>query len=82
MVFRRCAVAGQDYVHTGEGENLLPSLRLKEDLLIGISRHRLQEFLVLLAVCNTVVVNTSPHHDVMNSSGVIEEPQRNGAPTR
>ncbi|XP_046430258.1 phospholipid-transporting ATPase VD isoform X1 [Neodiprion fabricii] len=82
MVFRRCAVGGQDYGHTGEGENLIPSIRLKEDLLIGLSRHRLQEFLILLAVCNTVVVNTSPHHDVMNSSGVIEEPHKNGAHTR
>ncbi|XP_012264528.2 phospholipid-transporting ATPase VD isoform X2 [Athalia rosae] len=82
MVFRRCTVSGQDYAHTGEGENLVPSLRLKEDLLIGSSRHKLQEFLILLAVCNTVVVNTSHHHDLMNASGVIEEPHKNGAPTR
>ncbi|XP_033210725.1 probable phospholipid-transporting ATPase VD isoform X2 [Belonocnema kinseyi] len=78
MIFRRCAVGGQDYAHTGDGENLMPSTRLKEDLLIGNCRHRLQEFLVLLAVCNTVVVNTHPHRDIMNSSGVIEEPQKNG----
>ncbi|XP_001603872.2 probable phospholipid-transporting ATPase VA isoform X2 [Nasonia vitripennis] len=84
MIFRRCAVGGQDYAHTGEGENLVPCIRLKEDLLIGTCRHRLQEFLILLAICNTVVVNTHPHHDNMNSSGVIEEPQNNGAadPTR
>ncbi|XP_015605416.1 probable phospholipid-transporting ATPase VD isoform X2 [Cephus cinctus] len=82
MVFRRCAISGQDYAHTGEGENLIANTRLKEDLLIGNYRHRLQEFLVLLAVCNTVVVNAHPHHDNMNSSGVIEEPQKNGGPAR
>ncbi|XP_043283493.1 phospholipid-transporting ATPase VD isoform X2 [Venturia canescens] len=78
MVFRRCAVNDQDYAHTGENENLLPCERLKEDLLIGAARHRLQEFLVLLAICNTVVVSSHPHHDLMNSSGVVEEPQKNG----
>lgn len=33
---------------------------------------RIQEFLLLLAVCNTVVVSRHPHHDTMNASGVIE----------
>ncbi|XP_058790265.1 phospholipid-transporting ATPase VD isoform X2 [Phymastichus coffea] len=79
MLFRRCAVGGQDYAHTGEGEKVIACKRLKEDLLIGTCRHRLQEFLILLAICNTVVVNTHPHRDNMNDSGVIEEPQRNGA---
>lgn len=78
MLFRRCAVGGQDYSHGGDGENLVPSSRLKEDLLIGTFRHHLQEFLIVLAICNTVVVNSQPHHDTMNSSGVIEKPQRNG----
>lgn len=78
MLFRRCAVGGQDYSHGGDGENLIPSSRLKEDLLIGTFRHHLQEFLIVLAICNTVVVNSQPHHDTMNSSGVIEKPQRNG----
>ncbi|CAL7937067.1 unnamed protein product [Xylocopa violacea] len=78
MLFRRCAVGGQDYSHTGDGENLVPSSRLKEDLLIGTFRHHLQEFLIVLAICNTVVVNSQPHYDTMNSSGVIEEPQKNG----
>jgi len=83
MLFRRCAVGGQDYSHMGDNENLLPCSRLKEDLLIGTFRHRLQEFLIVLATCNTVVVNSQPHHDSMNSSGVIEEPQKNGSgPTR
>ncbi|EZA53782.1 hypothetical protein DMN91_011800 [Ooceraea biroi] len=78
MLFRRCAVGGQDYSHMGDNENLLPCARLKEDLLIGTFRHRLQEFLIVLATCNTVVVNSQPHHDIMNSSGIIEEPQKNG----
>lgn len=78
MLFRRCAVGSQDYSHMGDNENLLPCLRLKEDLLISTFRHRLQEFLIVLATCNTVVVNSQPHHDIMNSSGVIEEPQKNG----
>jgi len=78
MLFRRCAVGGQDYSHMGDNENLLPCSRLKEDLLISTFRHRLQEFLIVLATCNTVVVNSQPHHDIMNSSGVIEEPHKNG----
>ncbi|XP_029171036.1 probable phospholipid-transporting ATPase VD [Nylanderia fulva] len=82
MLFRRCAVGGQDYSHMGDNENLLPCLRLKEDLLISTFRHRLQEFLIVLATCNTVVVNSQPHHDIMNSSGVIEEPQKNGTGLR
>ncbi|KAL0102090.1 hypothetical protein PUN28_018559 [Cardiocondyla obscurior] len=82
MLFRRCAVGNQDYSHIGDNENLLPCSRLKEDLLIGTFRHRLQEFLIVLATCNTVVVNSQPHHDIMNSSGVIEEPQKNGTNSR
>lgn len=83
MIFRRCAVGGQDYAHIGDNEHLIPCTRLKEDLLIGSCRHKLQEFLILLAICNTVVVNTHPHHDNMNSSGIVEEPQYNSAdPTR
>lgn len=78
MLFRRCAVGGQDYSHGGDGENLIPSSRLKEDLLIGTFRQHLQEFLIVLAICNTVVINSQPHYDTMNSSGVIEEPQKNG----
>lgn len=77
MLFRRCAVGGQDYSHSGDGENLMCSLRLKEDLLIGTFRQHLQEFLIVLAICNTVVTNSHPHHDAMNSSGVIEEPEKN-----
>lgn len=33
---------------------------------------RVQEFLLLLAVCNTVVCSQHPHYDIMNASGIIE----------
>lgn len=33
---------------------------------------RIQEFLLLLAVCNTVVCSNHPHYDMMNESGIIE----------
>ncbi|XP_008547483.1 phospholipid-transporting ATPase VD [Microplitis demolitor] len=74
MIFRRCTIGdGYDYHHEGEDENISVCTRLKEDLLIGNTRHRLQEFLILLAICNTVVVNTTPHYDSMNSNGTVEE---------
>lgn len=48
---------------------------LSESMLTqkGIHASRLQEFLLLLAICNTVVVSQFPHHDHMNASGVIVE---------
>lgn len=73
MLFRKCVVGDQDYEHLGEGEKLLPCSRLKEDLLISCNRHRLQEFLISLAICNTVVVNTHPHRDIMSANGVVEK---------
>ncbi|XP_044255059.1 phospholipid-transporting ATPase VD isoform X2 [Tribolium madens] len=33
---------------------------------------KIQEFLLLLAVCNTVVCSRHPHYDMMNASGLIE----------
>ncbi|XP_060530562.1 phospholipid-transporting ATPase VD isoform X2 [Cylas formicarius] len=33
---------------------------------------RIQEFLLLLALCNTVVCSHHPHFDTMNASGIIE----------
>jgi phospholipid-translocating ATPase len=33
---------------------------------------KIQEFLLLLAVCNTVVCSRHPHYDLMNASGLIE----------
>lgn len=35
---------------------------------------RIQEFLLLLAVCNTVVCSHHPHVDLMNESGTIDQP--------
>lgn len=31
----------------------------------------MQEFFLLLAVCNTVIVAKSPHRDSMNESGIV-----------
>ncbi|XP_020799280.1 probable phospholipid-transporting ATPase VA isoform X1 [Drosophila serrata] len=36
---------------------------------------RIQEFLVVLAICNTVIVGAAPHRDLMNASGIIEVQQ-------
>uniref|UniRef100_A0AAG5DWR7 Phospholipid-transporting ATPase n=1 Tax=Anopheles atroparvus TaxID=41427 RepID=A0AAG5DWR7_ANOAO len=33
---------------------------------------QIQEFFLVLAICNTVVVSAAPHRDNMNASGVIE----------
>ncbi|XP_037957548.1 probable phospholipid-transporting ATPase VA isoform X2 [Teleopsis dalmanni] len=33
---------------------------------------RIQEFLLVLAICNTVIVSAAPHRDLMNASGIIE----------
>nr|XP_023013530.1 probable phospholipid-transporting ATPase VA [Leptinotarsa decemlineata] len=35
---------------------------------------RIQEFLLLLTICNTVVCSQHPHYDLMNASGIIEDP--------
>uniref|UniRef100_A0A182URU1 Phospholipid-transporting ATPase n=1 Tax=Anopheles merus TaxID=30066 RepID=A0A182URU1_ANOME len=34
--------------------------------------NQIQEFFLVLAICNTVVVSATPHRDNMNASGVIE----------
>lgn len=71
---------------SGGSLSILPNPQMQEDLLNerflsdtlisskNIHSARIQEFLVLLAVCNTVVVSQHPHHDLMNASGVIVEP--------
>jgi phospholipid-translocating ATPase len=35
---------------------------------------RIQEFLLLLAVCNTVVVSRHPHHDMVSNSMLLFAP--------
>ncbi|GLV35748.1 uncharacterized protein CBL_01101 [Carabus blaptoides fortunei] len=69
---------------TGGSLSILINPQMQEDLgQIGIlAEHgygprqvhasRIQEFLLLLAICNTVVVSHHPHFDMMNASGVIE----------
>ncbi|XP_017055871.1 phospholipid-transporting ATPase VA isoform X2 [Drosophila ficusphila] len=41
---------------------------------------RIQEFLVVLAICNTVIVGAAPHRDLMNASGIIEVQQIGNSP--
>ncbi|XP_052850847.1 phospholipid-transporting ATPase VD isoform X2 [Drosophila gunungcola] len=41
---------------------------------------RIQEFLVVLAICNTVIVGAAPHRDLMNASGIIEVQQMGSSP--
>lgn len=38
---------------------------------------RIQEFFLVLSICNTVIVSASPHYDIMNASGMIETPKSN-----
>lgn len=38
---------------------------------------RIQEFFLVLSICNTVVVSATPHHDLMNASGMIEPQDEN-----
>lgn len=72
-------------VRSGGSLSILVNPQMQEDLgQIGIlAEHgfgprqvhasRIQEFLLLLAICNTVVVSHHPHFDMMNASGVIEQ---------
>lgn len=39
---------------------------------------RIQEFLLVLAICNTVIVGAGPHRDMMNASGIIEVQSSSG----
>lgn len=39
------------------------------------SAQRIQEFFLVLSICNTVIVSAVPHHDIMNASGMIETPK-------
>lgn len=38
---------------------------------------RIQEFFLVLSICNTVVVSATPHRDLMNASGMIEAQDEN-----
>lgn len=54
-----------DLHQTGIGSEMVYSPR-------AIHAMRMQEFLLLLAICNTVICSNHPHYDIMNASGVIE----------
>lgn len=63
----------------GASTPIEPNTRLLQELLetpynTDMNSHpkKLQEFLLVLALCNTVVVSRLPHRDMMNASGVIE----------
>lgn len=55
-------------------EDLNVQAHLTEQGYTAQQKHaaRIQEFLLLLAVCNTVVCSHHPHCDIMNSCGIIE----------
>lgn len=56
---------------------------VNKDLVRDLNQHsfsskalhsaRIQEFLLLLAVCNTVVCSDHPHQDIMNASGKFSQ---------
>ncbi|KAL1464686.1 hypothetical protein WDU94_004310 [Cyamophila willieti] len=78
MIFRRCTVNGQDYDHPPDAiqkkviPGLPPAIKKNKQLEETLETKNMQEFLIVLALCNTVVVARSPHYDKMNESGVIE----------
>lgn len=58
---------------------IIANPKLAEDLLMTqtslaytTQALRIQEFFLVLSICNTVVVSTHPHHDSMNASGMYE----------
>ncbi|KAL9875821.1 phospholipid-transporting ATPase VD isoform 1-T4 [Glossina fuscipes fuscipes] len=67
----------------------IPPLMINTNLLNDLSNftsvsqnvlhnsQRIQEFLVVLAICNTVIVSAGPHRDIMNASGIIEVQSNN-----
>ncbi|XP_017071881.2 phospholipid-transporting ATPase VA isoform X1 [Drosophila eugracilis] len=66
---------------------LIPNDNLNSDMTqltqgVYLTPHaqRIQEFLVVLAICNTVIVGAAPHRDLMNASGIIEVQQMGNSP--
>lgn len=78
MIFRRCTVNGLDYDHPPDPSQkkvipgIPPTIKKNKQLSENLDSKNMQEFLIVLALCNTVVVARSPHHDKMNESGFIE----------
>ncbi|KAL8581296.1 hypothetical protein ACOMHN_028322 [Nucella lapillus] len=52
------------------------SLRSLDSVELSVPPHvkRVQEFFLLMAVCNTIVVSHNPHEDMMDESGYLAEP--------
>ncbi|XP_054265699.1 phospholipid-transporting ATPase VD isoform X2 [Macrosteles quadrilineatus] len=76
MLFRRCTVAGVDYNHppvdhipVSKPQPLCINSKLSADLC---TLPQVQEFMIVMALCNTVVIARHPHVDIMNASGVID----------
>lgn len=44
-----------------------------EEITYTQNAQRIHEFLLVMAICNTVVVSALPHRDSMNASGMIED---------
>ncbi|KAH8329082.1 hypothetical protein KR074_003510 [Drosophila pseudoananassae] len=66
---------------------LLPNDNLVSDMAqltpgsyLAPPAQRIQEFLMVLAICNTVIVGAAPHRDLMNASGIIEVQQTGSSP--
>lgn len=66
---------------------LLPNDKLINDMAqltpgsyLAPPAQRVQEFLMVLAICNTVIVGAAPHRDLMNASGIIEVQQTGSSP--
>lgn len=61
---------------------IMVNSQLMEDMIASYfsdtytkTAQRIQEFFLVLSICNTVVVSATPHHDLMNASGMIETPR-------
>lgn len=61
---------------------IMVNSQLMEDMVSSLftdtyskSAQRIQEFFLVLSICNTVIVSATPHHDQMNASGMIETPR-------
>lgn len=50
----------EDMLQTRNGQTYTPEAQ------------RIQEFFLVLSICNTVIVSATPHYDTMNASGMIE----------
>ncbi|EEC05352.1 ATPase, putative, partial [Ixodes scapularis] len=70
MVFRRCTIGGRDFNHhhpsISEGGFLRLDMGCREVVLTRESQ-RIQDFFLLMATCNTVIVSKYPHKDLVSA---------------